>query len=139
MEQQVLPPFPLFRSYSHSPNSPPYFHDSIIYVPDCRDANAVLTMGQETAMAKTDGSLQIQIPDKDSPGGSIPWTRQYYAVPLEVPTTPDTLNSLPLYHILSPTSIRISLPWSLPARLHFFVHGLIRRRNASLEKAKKKT
>ena len=35
-------------------------------------------------MAKTDGSLQIQIPDEKSPGGKILWNRQYYVVPLEV-------------------------------------------------------
>jgi hypothetical protein len=53
-----------------------------------RDANAVLTMGQDTAMAKTDGSLQIQIPDEKSLGGKILWNRQYYVVPLEVLPTP---------------------------------------------------
>ena len=50
-----------------------------------RDANAVLTMGPETATAKTDGSLQTNIPDGKSPGRWIHWNRQYYVVPLEVP------------------------------------------------------
>jgi hypothetical protein len=36
-----------------------------------KDANAVLTMGEETAMAKTDGSLQIQILDEKLLGGKI--------------------------------------------------------------------
>jgi hypothetical protein len=50
-----------------------------------RDANAVLTMGSETATAKTDGSLQINIPDEKSAGRWIHWNRQYYVLPLEVP------------------------------------------------------
>ena len=44
-------------------------------------------MGDGNIMAKTDGSLQIQIPDPHSPGAKILWNRQYYAVPLEVPSS----------------------------------------------------
>src|SRR2546430_6449106 len=49
-----------------------------------RDAGGILTLGEQTVMAKTDGSLQIQIPDPTNPGRSMNWHRQYYAVPLEV-------------------------------------------------------
>lgn len=49
-----------------------------------RDAVGILTLGEQTVMAKTDGSLQIQIPDPTNPGRSINWNRQYYAVPLEL-------------------------------------------------------
>lgn len=49
-----------------------------------RDAGAILTMGEKNIMAKTDGSLQIQIPDPKNPGTSINWHRHYYVVPLEV-------------------------------------------------------
>jgi len=44
-------------------------------------------MGEGTVMAKTDGSLQIQIPDETSAGGKIFCNRQYYVVPLEVHTS----------------------------------------------------
>jgi hypothetical protein len=69
-----------------------------------RDANAVLTMGQDTAMAKTDGSLQIQIPDEKSLGAKILWNRQYYVVPLEV--LPDTI---PITHPFISIPFRVHL------------------------------
>lgn len=52
---------------------------------DSRDVSAILSMGKEIVMAKTDGNLQIHIPDRNYPGEIIPWIRQYYVVPLEVP------------------------------------------------------
>ena len=69
------------------------------------DAGAVLRTGDgektQTVMAKTDGSLQIQIPDPQQQGRGMNWTRQYYAVPLEVCPCPRASHHIPLYPIMS--------------------------------------
>jgi hypothetical protein len=131
MEQQVLPlPLPRFaasrplprhlfplplRWYSHSPNSPLYFHCSSVYVADCRDANAVLTIGQETVMAKTDGSLQIQIPDSNSPGGKLLWNRQYYVIALEVLPESPPVQFPPSLPRTSPATFCLATAFPLPS------------------------
>ena len=70
-------------------------------------------MGETKVTAKTDGSLQIQIPDNNALGGSIPWTRQYYALPLEVTATPH-LFPAQLYPHAYPLGISSRVPASNP-------------------------
>lgn len=65
-------------------------------------------------MAKTDGSLQIQIPDPQNPGNNINWNRQYYAVPLEVRPHAN-LHVLPLsLSLFMPSRVLFSLLFSGP-------------------------
>ena len=78
-------PVPLVPSFAPCHLSPQFYFGTRMFKANCREANAILTMGEETVMAKTDGSLQIQIPDDKNPGRKILWNRQYYAIPLEVP------------------------------------------------------
>lgn len=87
----LLPSLPVYTSTSSLS-----FPVAILLAAKNRDANAVLTMGKDTAMAKTDGSLQIQIPDPNSTGGNLLWNRQYYVVPLEV--LPNMLSQCPFLH-----------------------------------------
>ena len=62
-------------------------------------------------MAKTDGSLQIQIPDEKLAGGKILWNRQYYVVPLEV--HPSLSTPPPPYTLSLPSPLRLSIPLSV--------------------------
>jgi hypothetical protein len=90
---------------------------------DSRDVSAILSMGKEIVMAKTDGSLQIHIPDRNYPGEIIPWIRQYYVVPLEVPfltpkffLPPPPANRQPPPHPAAcpiPPTLPSPPPWSL--------------------------
>jgi len=74
------------------------------------DACATLTLGDQTIMAKTDGSLQIKIPDTQNPGRVINWNRQYYAVPLEVRPHPIRVSS----HLPIPVPVRVPYPRAHP-------------------------
>jgi hypothetical protein len=51
-----------------------------------RAQEAILTMKDKHVAAKTDGSLQIEVPD--TKGNRILWSRQYYVLPLEVSPIP---------------------------------------------------
>lgn len=64
----------------------PFFQMLLLEI-HCRDVGVILTEGQTKVTAKTDGSLQIWIPDRNVWEGSFFWTREYYAIPLELPTT----------------------------------------------------
>jgi len=62
-----------------SPSYFPFLRSLIL-----RPQEAILTRNKSRIAARSDGSLQIAIPDPQNQGAKMLWLRQYYAVPLEV-------------------------------------------------------